>query len=107
MSKAVEKVLKRLAKRRAKRVGVARLRARNGAVLEFDIIPPRDSIIAYSQDGITFVVIRREGYLIRGWIRRVYLWDKTVVYEGEVVHFSSPFKFKKFRKPKKKAFAEV
>ena len=105
MSKAVEKVLKRLARRRAKRVGVARLRARNGAVLEFDLIPPRDSIISYS-DGPTFAVIRREGYLIRGWIRRVYLCDKTVVYEGEVVHFSSPFKFKKFRKPKK-ALVEV
>ena len=106
MSKTVEKALKMLAKRRAKRVGVARLRARNGAVLEFDLVPPRDSIISYS-DGSTFVIIRREGYLIRGWIRRVYLSDKTVVYEGEVVHFSSPFKFKKFRKLKKKALSEV
>jgi len=107
MSKNLEKALKRLERRKAKRVGVARLRAGNGAVLEFDIIPPRDSIIAYSQDGITFVVIRRRGYMIRGHILRVYLCNGTLIYEGDVISFSSFFKFKRYAKPRRKAFAGV
>jgi len=107
MSKALEKALKRLERRKAKRAGIARLRARNGAMLEFDIMPPRDSIITYLQDGITFVVIRRRGYMIRGHILRVYLCNGTLIYEGDIIRFSCFFKFKKFRKPVKKALKEV
>jgi len=102
MPKAVEKALKRLERRKAKRVGIARLRAKNGAVLEFDLIPPRDSIIRYS-DGITFVVIRRRGYMVRGHILRVCLCNGTPIYEGEVIRF-----VRIFPKPKKfKALKEV
>lgn len=97
----VEIAVKKLLKRKAKRVGVARLRAGNGAVLEFDLISPRDSIIRYSE-GLTFVVIRRRGYMIRGHILRVYLCNGTPIYEGDVIRFSSPSK--KFKKVKKKNF---
>jgi len=107
MAKDLEKFLKESEKRIAKRTGIARLRARNGAVLEFDIIPPRDSIITYLQDRITFVVIRRRGYMIRGHILRVYLCNGTLIYEGDVIRFSCFFKFKKFKKPVKKALKGV
>ena len=84
-------IKKLLKKRKAKRVGVARLKAPGGTVLELDLIPPRDSIIRYP-DGLTFVVVRRTGYMIRGHILRVYLYNGTLTYEGDVIRFSSPLK---------------
>jgi len=106
MAKALEKALKRLERREAKRAGIARLRARNGAMLEFDLIPPRDSIIRYPES-VTVVVIRRPGYMIRGHILRVYLCNGTLIYEGDIIRFSCFFKFKKFKKPVKKALKGV
>jgi len=106
MAKDLEKFLKESEKRIAKRVGIARLRTRNGAVLEFDLIPPRDSIIRYPE-GVTVAVIRRPGYMIKAHIISVYLYQGTLIYEGDIFLFSSPFKFKKFKKPVKKALKGV
>lgn len=73
-----------------------RLRAKNGVVFEYDLKPPRDSIIRYP-DGLILVIVRRKGYFLKGHIRHVYRGDwGELIYEGDIILFSSPFS----KKPK-------
>ena len=94
---------KKKAKRRMKKKpDLARLKAKNGAILEFDLKYPRDSIIPYGDFWIA--VIRRKGYLLRAHITKLKVECGRLVYEGDILSFSSPFKKKK---PRKKALTGV
>jgi len=81
-------------RRRTKRVGIARLKNRNGVVFEFDLRPPRDSVYQAYDCDVTYVVVRRKGFLVKGHVLRTRLENGTLVYEGEVILFLSPFKKK-------------
>ncbi len=74
-------------KKTRKKIGVAKVKARNGVILEFDLRPPRDSIIHYPE-GVVIAIIRRRGYIIKAHILRVRLIHGSFVYEGDVLSFS-------------------
>ena len=69
---------------------VAKLRAGNGVWFYFELNPPHDSIIRYHDTDVQVVIVRRQGYMIRGYVTRVYMdhtGTKALIFEGQIIRF--------------------
>lgn len=70
---------------------IAKLRAQNGAIFEFrlKLEEELDSLRRY--EDFFILVIRREGFMFKAHITRVYLCDGELVYWGDILEVLNVF----------------
>ena len=63
---------------------VVRLKIHENMIISTDFNEETDSLFT-TREGVEFVVIRRPNLFIKGHIYKKYIFNSTIVYEGDVI----------------------